>query len=139
MASVGSYKYLYERLAADRFQQLCAALVVDNFENVAVFPVREKDGGRDMVSGTGEDRTILQVKWTGMSNRKPATWLKSQIKSETDNIKRLVDEGYRRYILMTNVEGSGTLGVVLATRLREPSRSSPRPTAWRCRACGLPI
>ncbi|SOC49460.1 hypothetical protein SAMN05660748_2187 [Blastococcus aggregatus] len=110
MASSGSYKYLYERLGADRFQQLCAALVVESFEDVAVFPVHEKDGGRDMVSGTGENRTILQVKWTGTRNRKPASWLKAQVKGEADNIKRLVGEGCKRYILMTNVEGSATPG-----------------------------
>ncbi len=110
MASSGSYKYLYERLGPDRFQQLCAALVVQNFEDVAVFPVREKDGGRDAVSGTGENRTILQVKWTGTRDKKPASWLKSQVKCEADNIRRLVNEGCKRYILMTNLEGSATPG-----------------------------
>ena len=110
MASTGSYKYLYERLGADRFQQLCAALVVHNFDDVAVFPIREKDGGRDMAYGTGENRTILQVKWTGARNRKQASWLKGQIKGEADNIKRLVSEGCKRYILMTNVEGGAAPG-----------------------------
>jgi hypothetical protein len=61
-----------------------------------------------LVSGTGENRTILQVKWTGTRNRKPASWLKSQIKREADNIERLVNEGCKRYILMTNVRGSAT-------------------------------
>ncbi|WP_024366959.1 NACHT domain-containing protein [Arthrobacter sp. TB 26] len=108
MASSGSYKYLYERLGDKRFQQLCGALVVDRFEDVAVFPVGEKDGGRDMTSGTGAKRTILQVKWTGARSKKPASWLTSTINGEDSNIRRLVSEGCQKYILITNVEGSAT-------------------------------
>lgn len=78
------------------------------FENVSVFPVRERDGGRDVVSGTGVNRTILQVKWSASRSRKAASWLENQIKAESENIARLVAEGCTRYILMTNVEGSAT-------------------------------
>lgn len=106
MASFGSYQYLYERLGDKRFQQLCAALVLDRYPNVSVFPVGEKDGGRDMVSGTGENRTILQVKWSGNRSKKSASWLKSAVNGEAANIKRLVAEGCKQYVLMTNVEGS---------------------------------
>ncbi|MDO7868168.1 NACHT domain-containing protein [Nocardioides jiangxiensis] len=110
MASSGSWKYLYERLGDSRFQQLCAALVLDRLPDVAVFPVGEKDGGRDMVSGTGENRTILQVKFSGDRRKKTATWMKQQINGEATNIERLVNEGCKRYILMTNVEGGAAPG-----------------------------
>lgn len=110
MASSGSYQYLYERLGDKRFQQLCAALVLDRYPNVSVFPVGEKDGGRDMVSGTGENRTILQVKWSGNRSKKSTSWLKSAVNGEAANIKRLVSEGCRQYVLMTNVEGSAAPG-----------------------------
>ncbi|ABM10470.1 large ATP-binding protein [Arthrobacter sp. ZXY-2] len=110
MASSGSYQYLYERLGDKRFQQLCAALVLDRYPNVSVFPVGEKDGGRDMVSGTGENRTILQVKWSGNRAKKSASWLKSAVNGEAANIKRLVAEGCKQYVLMTNVEGSAAPG-----------------------------
>ncbi|MBF4162316.1 NACHT domain-containing protein [Nocardioides acrostichi] len=110
MASSGSWKYLYERLGDKRFQQLCGALVLDRFPDVSVFPVGEKDGGRDMVSGTGDHRTILQVKFSGDRRKKTATWMKQQINGEAANIKRLVDEGCTRYILMTNVEGGAAPG-----------------------------
>jgi hypothetical protein len=110
VASSGSWKYLYERLGDKRFQQLCGALVLERFPDVSVFPVGEKDGGRDMVSGTGENRTILQVKFSGDRRKKTATWMKQQINGEATNIKRLVDEGCTRYILMTNVEGSAAPG-----------------------------
>lgn len=105
MASSGSWKYLYERLGDKRFQQLCGALVLDRFPDVSVFPVGEKDGGRDVVSGSGENRTIVQVKFSGDRRKKTATWMKQQINGEAANIERLVKEGCTRYILMTNVEG----------------------------------
>lgn len=111
MASSGSHKYLYERLGDQRFQQLCAALVLDRYADVSVFPVGEKDGGRDITFGKGKNRTILQVKWTGNRSRKPVSWLKSQVEGEAGNIKRLVDEGCKQYMLITNVEGSATPGV----------------------------
>ncbi|WP_207891569.1 NACHT domain-containing protein [Nocardioides jejuensis] len=110
MASSGSWKYLYERLGDKRFQQLCGALVLDRFDDVSVFPVGEKDGGRDMVSGTGENRTVLQVKFSGDRSKKTAGWMKQQINGEADNIERLVKEGCTRYILMTNVEGGAAPG-----------------------------
>lgn len=110
MASSGSWKYLYERLGDKRFQQLCGALVLERFPDVAVFPVGEKDGGRDMVSGTGENRTVLQVKFSGDRRKKTATWMKAQINGEAANIERLVEEGCKRYILLTNVEGGAAQG-----------------------------
>lgn len=110
MSSSGSWKYLYERLGDKRFQQLCGALVLDRLPDVSVFPVGEKDGGRDMVSGTGENRTILQVKFSGDRRKKTATWMKQQINGEAANIHRLVNEGCTRYILMTNVEGGAAPG-----------------------------
>jgi predicted outer membrane lipoprotein len=110
VASSGSWRYLYERLGDKRFQQLCGALVLDRLPDVAVFPVGEKDGGRDMVAGTGENRTILQVKFSGDRRKKTATWMKQQINGEAENIRRLVKEGCKRYILMTNVEGGAAPG-----------------------------
>lgn len=110
MSSSGSWKYLYERLEDKRFQQLCGALVLERFTDVSVFPVGEKDGGRDMVSGTGENKTILQVKFSGDRRKKTAAWMKQQIHGEAANIRRLVKEGCTRYILMTNVEGSAAAG-----------------------------
>jgi len=110
VASSGSYQYLYERLGDKRFQQLCAALVLDRYPNVSVFPVGEKDGGRDMVSGTGENRTVLQVKWSGNRSKKSTSWLRSAVNGEAANIKRLVSEGCTQYVLMTNVEGSAAPG-----------------------------
>ncbi|MFD1825236.1 MULTISPECIES: hypothetical protein [Mumia] len=84
--------------------------MLDRFADVSVFPVGEKDGGRDMVSGTGENRTILQVKFSGDRRKKRATWIKQQINGEAANIERLVREGCTRYILMTNVEGGAAPG-----------------------------
>lgn len=84
--------------------------MLDRFADVSVFPVGEKDGGRDMTSGTGENRTILQVKFSGDRRRKTATWMKQQINGEAANIERLVREGCTRYILMTNVEGGAAPG-----------------------------
>lgn len=108
MPGIGSFKYLYERLGDQRFQKLCGALVVDRWDDVEVFPVGQKDGGRDIVAG--KKNTVLQVKFTKDRIRQPLSWLKSAIKREDENIRRLKARGCTRYVIMTNVEGSAARG-----------------------------
>lgn len=103
-----SFKYLYERLGAERFQKLCAALVVSRMSEVEVFPTGQGDGGRDITAG--RQGVVLQVKFTKDRIRSPVAWLTAAIKGEDANIRRLVKMGCQRYILMTNIEGSAAPG-----------------------------
>ena len=51
MPAAPSMKYLYERLGDKRFQNVCAALIVSQMQDVEVFPVGQSDGGRDITTG----------------------------------------------------------------------------------------
>ncbi|MDF1704930.1 MAG: AAA family ATPase [Aeromicrobium sp.] len=99
-------RYLYERLGDKRFQSLCAALVVSQMDDVEVFPVGQADGGRDITAG--KRGVVLQVKFSKDRVKKPVTWLNDSITAEADNIRALVANGCKHYILVTNVEGSST-------------------------------
>lgn len=98
-------KYLYERLGDKRFQKLCAAVVVSQLQDVEVFPLGQADGGRDITAG--KRGIVLQVKFTEKTVRNPVNWINTTIKNEGGNIRRLVAKGCERYVVMTNIEGSG--------------------------------
>jgi hypothetical protein len=101
-----SFRYLYWRLSEKEFQQLCAALLRDKYDDVQCFPVGMKDGGIDAIS---HGSIVYQVKWSSKLERNPETWLAATIKKERANIERLVREkGITRYILMTSVAGTTT-------------------------------
>jgi tetratricopeptide (TPR) repeat protein len=118
----GSWKYLYERLGAERFQQLCNALLVQECPGVQCFPVGQKDGGRDAVRHIGARSVVYQVKWTKNSQRDPVAWLDKSIRDEADNIRRLVSEGAEAYYLLTNVPGTASPGSGTMDRLDQRLR-----------------
>ena len=103
-----SWKYLYGRLGNQRFQQLCSALLVNEFPGggVRCFPVGQRDGGRDTVRQHNGRKVIYQVKWSNSSMRSPVGWLESAIKKESENIKQLVTAGADEYILLTSIAGT---------------------------------
>lgn len=98
-------KYLYERLGDHDFQQLVATLLALQFPDYVPFPLRQADGGRD---GKVTSRNLIfQVKWSASGREKdPVTWLDSEIRQEAAKIKRLAREGAKKYVLVTNVEGT---------------------------------
>lgn len=97
-------RYVYERLDEKRFQQLCGALLKVSDPDVTCYPVGQRDGGRD---ARGRSAGIIyQDKWAKQQPKNPVTWLEKTIKAETGNIRRLVEEGAREYILMTSVAGT---------------------------------
>lgn len=103
-----SWRYLYERLAEKRFQQLCGALLRLDDPTVRLYPVGMSDGGRDATSAA-EDQpggTIYQVKWTKDRIQHPVAWLTKAVEGEATNIERLVARGATRYVLMTCVAGT---------------------------------
>jgi len=101
-----SWKYLYERLTEKRFQQLCSALLAIAYPGVQCFPVGQKDGGRDGRRRIDGKWLIYQVKWTSKRQQNPVSWLDAAIKEEADNIRRLVRQGAKQYILLTCVAGT---------------------------------
>jgi len=98
--------YLYERLGANRFQELCQSLIRREFPNVQCYPVGMADGGRDGTARPDGDFIIFQVKSTTKQPADPATWLAGIVESERANIERLVKDGATRYVIMTNVVGT---------------------------------
>lgn len=102
------FKYLYERLGDHDFQLLVAALLTARFQDYIPLPLRQADGGRDGVT-RGSDRSLVyQVKWSVHGKEKdPVAWLDKAVTGEADNIKRLVRDGVRRYVLVTNVASTG--------------------------------
>lgn len=106
--------YRYDDMGDERFQQMCQALLAVSFPDLQCLPVGQADGGRDAVSNPGrqdEDRLVFQVKWTGHPDRisNPVAWLRAALAGEQEKITRLVDEGLKKYILMTNVASTSTL------------------------------
>ena len=84
-----SFKYLYWRLSAHEFQQLCAALLRLKYDPVRCYPVGMADEGIDtVVNGS----IIYQVKWTSKFLQNPESWLAAAITGERENITRLVDK-----------------------------------------------
>ncbi|MFI5756809.1 NACHT domain-containing protein [Streptomyces sp. NPDC051569] len=99
-------RYLYERLGARTFQQLCNTLLAHVFTGTRCYPVGHSDGGRDATRQDGGDLIIYQVKWTSKPLQSPVAWLNAAIKGEADNIRRLVKEGAKAYHLLTSVAGT---------------------------------
>ena len=68
------------------------------------------DGGRDAFvrSGAPKDLFVYQVKFARNPSKQtdPAKWVIDAIKGELDKIRRLVERGMKRYIIMTNMGGT---------------------------------
>lgn len=102
------HKYLYERLGDQGFQLLVNALLVAQFPDYRPLPVRQSDRGRDGIRRSGDESLIYQVKWSVSGSEKSSvSWLTNAIKTEDKNIKTLVAEGAKQYVLVTNVASTG--------------------------------
>ncbi|MEU7935754.1 NACHT domain-containing protein [Microbispora bryophytorum] len=105
------FKYLYERLGDHNFQLLVTALLTSRFTDFQPLPLRQADGGRDGVSRGSNRSLVYQVKWSVNGHQKnPVSWLESTVKGEEENLRRLVREGSRKYVLVTNVPSTGAPG-----------------------------
>src|SRR3546814_8774631 len=55
-----------------------------------------------------DESLIYQIKWSvSGSEKKSVSWLTNAIKTEDKNIKALVAEGAKQYVLVTNVASTG--------------------------------
>lgn len=130
--------YPYEQLDPDSFQQAVQALVVRAFPDSQVFPIGEADGGRDLVNYgrmAGEKGfSVYQVKFVRdpESKRNFLSWLESVLKGESEKMNAL--EGLTRYVLVTNLPGTGkaTVGSIdKAQQLLEKYVRVPGIVWWR--------
>ena len=102
------FKYLYERLGDHNFQLLVNGLLAYRFHDFQPLPLRQADGGRDGVTRATADTLVFQVKWSLNAQEKyPVSWLEKTVKSEAENLRRLVEDGARKYVLVTNVPSTG--------------------------------
>jgi len=115
------HKYLFERLGDHDFQQLVGALLAGQFPDFTPMALRQGDGGRDGVRQVAPgDVLVYQVKWSVRGQEKdPVAWLDATIRQEQENLKRLADEGVRRYVLVTNVASTGRAKTGTFDRLNE--------------------
>lgn len=133
--------YPFEELGPDRFQALVQSLIVKQNPNAVCFPIGQADGGRDAVvplnerssPRTAEHRQIVlfQVKYSRSLHQRgdPVTWLVQAIKNEAHKISKLQDRGITiaKYIIVTNLEGTGPLDVGTIDRLASTLRTSALP------------
>jgi hypothetical protein len=111
--------YALESLTPDQFQQLCQALLVKEFPDVQCFPIGHADGGRDATSKmthvlprrSVRPFLLFQVKYhrTALSVSDPHKWLLSTLEEELPKIPAVTLRGASRYIILTNVPGTGVL------------------------------
>lgn len=101
-----SFRYAYQNLSADQFQQLCGALLKHEFASVQCYPVGMADEG---VDATSQGDVVYQVKWTSKVQQNPATWLQNTMEAERSKIEKLIEHNrISRYVLMTSVASTTT-------------------------------
>lgn len=105
--------YNYEALEDKRFQKLCQALIVAQFPAVQCLPVGEADGGRDAFLVRGhpgnKDIYVFQVKFSrNPDDSRARNAISNLVKSEQENVKRLIADGVSSYYFITNVKGTAS-------------------------------
>lgn len=135
-------QYDYESLGAEKFQQLCQALLVKNNPNLQCFPVGMPDGGRDasLVETPIPDSIVYQVKFRRPTPNKLATpdeicgWLEGHIVGEIPKVDSLAQRGAHRYVVMTNAQCSSHLDVGTRDRMQrwlDDNMPIPSQVWWR--------
>ena len=105
--------YPLENLGPARFQQLCQALLSKSFPDAQCFPIAQADGGRDatVVSRTqnGKEFIVFQVKYSkhALKDRQPHKSLLDSLRKEVPKLSNKIGREARKYVLMTNVPGTG--------------------------------
>lgn len=109
--------YHYEYLDDQTFQKLCQAVIVAMHPtaHVQCMPVGQPDGGRDAVrrleAANRVGFVVYQVKFArDPSTRRARNAVCRLIESEREKVRRLIDQGAEKYVLITNVRGSSALG-----------------------------
>ncbi len=107
--------YALENLGAERFQEFCQAVLLQDHPGLRCFPVGQPDGGRDALSfhdtrdSDGRRQfAVFQVKFSRKphAEKNPHDWLIETVKGELEKIAELVSRGATSYYLLTNVPGT---------------------------------
>ena len=107
--------YNYEQLNGESFQQLSQSLLIEEFRDIQCFPVGQPDGGRDAIarfvettSDSGEF-VVFQVKFARreLSPSEARKWLLETLRDELPKVRRQIGKGAKRFMLVTNVAGTG--------------------------------
>jgi hypothetical protein len=100
----------YEDLGPDRFQELCQALLIQEYPRLQCLPVRMPDGGRDaVVTERFSDTLVFQVKYRAPAPPSRAdyqdylSWLQDAISDDLAKLGRLIERGLQRYVIISNV------------------------------------
>lgn len=132
-------RYAYENLTPDKFQQLCQALIVQEFPGTRCFPVGQADAGRDAIAPALRSNghfTLFQVKFVRDPLR-PAEarkWLMQTARKELPKVTHQISRGATRFILVTNVQGSAkgeTGSIDKLDKLLEEHIGIPAVCWWR--------
>ena len=107
--------YQYEQLNDESFQQLCQSLLVRVFPELQCFPVGQPDGGRDAIVRIFEDVPdttgfiLFQVKFARreLSESEARKWLLRTLRRELPRVGQQIAKGAKRFVLVTNVAGTG--------------------------------
>lgn len=106
-----------ETLGPERFQQLCQALLVQEFPNVVCYPVGQPDGGRDAIRLLFDEPEgqfiVYQVKYarTDLTGAAARDWVLNAANGEVEKAQRLKQRGANQYVFVTNVAGTSHLDV----------------------------
>ena len=111
--------YQYEQLNPESFQQLSQSLLLKIFPDLQCFPVGHSDGGRDALADLLEDApdpigfTLFQVKFARreLSPSDARAWLLRTLRAELPKVQKQALKGAKRFVLVTNVAGTGHPGV----------------------------
>jgi hypothetical protein len=132
-------EFNYEVLGDDGFQQLVQSLLTKEFSNIQCFPIGEPDGGRDALQwiwgDQGQGFIVYQVKFSRNYRQKTArSVILEGIRTEGRKLKALKEMGATKYVLVTNVRGSGKLvsgSIDQANREMSEKLGIPAQVFWR--------
>lgn len=107
--------YQYEQLNGESFQHLSQCLLLRSFPDLQCFPVGQPDGGRDgivrLFGATSETPgfILFQVKFTRreLNPSEAREWLLRTLANELPKIRNQIKSGAERFVLVTNVPGTG--------------------------------
>ena len=108
--------YPLENLGANRFQQLCQALLVKSFPDIQCLPISQPDGGRDAIlsseTDNGKELIIFQIKYTkhALRTAQPYKSVVDNLRKELPRVASWIRGKATKYILITNIPGTASPG-----------------------------
>ena len=134
--------YQYEQLNDESFQQLCQSLLIKAFPDLQCYPVGQADGGRDAtvqhfrLTPATTGLVVFQVKFArrDLNPSEARAWLLRTLKNELPQVQKQIDAGAKRFVLVTNVAGTGVRDVGSMDKLQallEKHIPIPASAWWR--------